>query len=158
MAKTKYDPDTFPLRVEGMARDGLVEADMAKALGIAQSSLSNYKLRYPEFQAALDRGKAPVDVQVENALFKRACGYETEEKVITKMPDGSTRVEIRKKQVPPDTVACIFWLKNRKPKQWRDKQEVEHSGQVEQSVIILPSNGRMIKEIPDGSKKVKAIE
>lgn len=152
MARRKYDPDTWPDRVEGMARDGMIETEMAKALGISASTFAVYKNDFPEFLAALKRGKAPVDTRVENALLKRACGYDVEESVTVQNPDGTTRVEIRIKHIPPSEVACIFWLKNRKPEQWRDKQQVEHSGKVEQSVIILPSNGRM-KDDPSDSAK-----
>jgi hypothetical protein len=158
MAKCKYDPDLFPQLAEGYARDGLIEKDIAAKLNISVATLETYKIKYSEFLEALKRGKAPVDFEVENALLKRAKGYITTEKIITQNPDGTKTIQVKEKEVPPDTTACIFWLKNRKPREWRDKQEIEHSGEVQQSVIVLPANGRLMKEIPDGTVKPKAIE
>lgn len=139
MAKCKYDPDTYPQLAEGYAREGLLEKDIAKKIGIGVTTFEKYKTEYPEFFEALKRGKAPVDFKVENALLKRACGYITKEKTITKNPDGSQTVQIKEKEVPPDPTSMIFWLKNRKKAEWRDKQEVEHSGEMENKVIILPA-------------------
>jgi len=77
---------------------------------------------------ALKRGKAPVDQQVENALFKNAMGYDYEETIteIEDLGNGKQKKHIRKvmKHRPPDTTAQIFWLKNRRPDRWRDKQDV----------------------------------
>lgn len=83
--------------------------------------------RFPAVSAALKKGKEPVDIQVENALLKRALGYEYEE-TYTDIEDqggGRTKKHVRKvkKHMPGDTTAMIFWLKNRKPEQWREKVE-----------------------------------
>lgn len=84
-------------------------------------------MRFPAIYAALKEGKAPVDFEVENALLKRALGFNYEETTteIVNLPDGTQRKHIKKvtKMVVPDTVAAIFWLKNRKPEQWKDKRE-----------------------------------
>lgn len=100
--------------------------------------MRTWKIKFPAFSDAIKRGKAPVDIEVENALLKRALGFEYEE-VTTEIEDVPTgkvgedgkpifkqRKHIKKttKTVPPDTAAAFIWLKNRKPKQWRDKREV----------------------------------
>lgn len=113
--------------IEGFARDGLTDPQIAQNMGIGYSTLKDWITKYPAIQAAIKKGKAPVDIQVENALLKRALGY-TEEEVITEIieqPDGKQRKQVRKvKRIfPPDVTAQIFWLKNRKPKQWREKVE-----------------------------------
>lgn len=113
--------------IEGFARDGLTDPQIANNMGIGYSTLKDWITKYPAIQAAIKKGKAPVDIQVENALLKRALGY-TEEEVITEIieqPDGKQRKQVRKvKRIfPPDVTAQIFWLKNRKPKQWREKVE-----------------------------------
>lgn len=94
-------------------------------MGVAVSTLYDYKAKFREFSEALKRGKAPVDVQVENALLKRAMGFEYEEVCteIYDLPDGSQRKHIKKtkKMVVPDTAAAFIWLKNRMPDKWRDK-------------------------------------
>lgn len=117
------------LQIEGWARDGLIDEQIAHNIGIARQTLYDWKKRYPDIDDALKRGKAPVDIEVENALLKRAKGFEYEE-VTTLLEYGKTgepnrKVTRTKKIVPPDTTAAIFWLKNRKPEYWRDRREVD---------------------------------
>lgn len=148
MAKSKYTED-FPPLVEMWMRQGLTEEQAAKNLGVSRSTFEEYKVRHPDFLAAIKRGKAPVDFAVENALLKRALGYTyTERKEETSEPDSGTeipskRVTVTVKEVSPDTTAAIFWLKNRKPDRWRDVKGVELTGKgggpVEQQSRIEPS-------------------
>lgn len=116
------------LRIEGWARDGLTEAQIAHNMGVHISTVCDWKSRFSEFSEALKRGKAPVDIEVENALLKRAKGYKYIETVteIYKDADGVERRHIRniEKEVPPDSTAIIYWLKNRKPQQWRDRRDI----------------------------------
>ena len=116
------------LRVEGWARDGLTDEQIYKNMGISYQTFYEWQKRFPVFRESLKKGKAPVDQQVENALLKRALGYDYEE-TVTEMEDGGNgkqRKHIRKilKHMPPDTTAQIFWLKNRRPDRWRDKQDI----------------------------------
>lgn len=101
-------------------------------MGISTTSLYDYQLKFPEITDALKRGKAPVDNEVENALLKRALGYEYEEVTteIIEQPDGSQRKHIKrtKKMVVPDTVAQIYWLNNRRPDTWRNRKAVDITG------------------------------
>ena len=125
--KTKYK-DTFPTLAEGWAREGLSDAQIAEKLGIKKTAFYTYVAKYPEFAEGLARGKAPVDIEVENALLKKALGYDYEEEHTTVQIDKDgkpTRKErkVVKRHYPPDAVALKFWLVNRKPKQWREKQE-----------------------------------
>lgn len=109
--------------IEGMARDGLTDKQMAHNIGIAESTLNEWKNRFPEFKESLKRGKEVVDREVENALLKTALGfYYTEEQVT-----NSGGVVTTKKYAKPNTTAQIFWLKNRKQVEWRDKQEIEQT-------------------------------
>jgi len=114
------------LKIEGWAREGLIEEQIAHNMGIGVSTLSKYKVDHLEILEALKRGKEVVDFEVENALLKRALGGKYKE-TIKEMRDGKQHVKIVEREVPPDTVAAIFWLKNRKPKDWRDKRETELS-------------------------------
>lgn len=105
----------------------MTEPQIAQNMGIAMSTLTEWKNRFPAIAATIKKGKEPVDIQVENALLRRALGYDYEE-TITEVEDlggGKTKKHVRKvtRHVAPDTTAQIFWLKNRKPKQWRDKME-----------------------------------
>ena len=125
---SKYDPDITPELAEQYARDGLTNEEIADKLGIATSTLYNWRKKYVEFLEALKRGKKVVDAKVEKSLLKRALGYEYEETKVVMTNDGNKkkRVEKEKKEVKPDTTAQIFWLKNRKPDKWKDKQEIDH--------------------------------
>lgn len=121
--------------LEGWARDGLTDEQIAHNIGINVKTLWDWKVRFDPICNAIKKGKAPVDIQVENALLKRALGYEYEEVTteITETPyidkRGKERVRKQKhvkktkKIVLPDTTAQIFWLKNRRPDKWRDKRE-----------------------------------
>ena len=131
MAKGKYQEWLTPeglLKIEGWARDGLIDEQIAQNIGIRAATLYEWKKRFPQFSEALKRGKEVVDRQVENALLKRALGYEYEE-VKEKFEDGVlTERTVTKKEVVADTTAQIFWLKNRKPDTWRDKPEGTQKG------------------------------
>jgi DNA-binding XRE family transcriptional regulator len=120
------------LKIEGWAKDGLIDEQIADNIGINRKTLYEWKKKYPPISDALKTGKEVADRKVENALFKNAMGYEYTEvkEYIEQTDDGKKKKKIEKttKHVPANTTAQIFWLKNRKPKQWRDKQDIEHSG------------------------------
>lgn len=123
MAKGKYEYWITPeglLKIEGWARDGLTDEQIAKNIGVSVSTLNNWKIKYVEILESLKRGKEVVDRLVENALLKRALGYSYTE--ITY--EGGVETKRVVKEVVPDTTAQIFWLKNRKPEDWRDKREI----------------------------------
>jgi len=123
MRKTKYNPDTFPELAEMYARDGLIDAEIAKKLGISKETFYTYQNKYVDFFDSIKRGKEPVDFRVEQALLKRALGYEYTEKATEDGKDGvKTRETTR--MVVEDVTAIKFWLKNRRPDRWREIQEV----------------------------------
>lgn len=127
--------------IEGWARDGLTDEQIAHNIGIAERTFTDWKDRFPAIPAALKKGKAPVDIQVENALLKRALGYDWEETTteIIENPDGSKRKHVKKttRHVMADTLAQIFWLKNRRPDKWRDKPAVEDTTTLEKLDKLL---------------------
>lgn len=139
MAKGKYqewlEPEKLIL-IEGWARDGLTDVQIAHNMGITAKTLYEWKKKYGEICESLKRGKEVVDRQVENALLKRAIGYEYEE--ISEKYEGGIMTErkVTKKQVVPDTTAQIFWLKNRKPEQWRDKRVVDDGSNDREGRLI----------------------
>lgn len=145
MAKGKYEYWLTPeglLRIEGWARDGLIDEQIAKNMGIAYSTLRDWKDRYPALSAALKKSKDVADRAVENALYKRAVGYEYDE-VKEKYECGVlTERIVTKKMVVPDTTAQIFWLKNRKPEEWRDKRNVESKEEYEDDGFLNALNNQ----------------
>ncbi len=139
MAKGKYqrwlEPDGLSL-LEGWARDGLTDEQIAENIGITATTLYEWKNRFPEISEALKKGKEVVDIQVENALLKRALGYEyTEERIEISDKDGRKVIQTVK-TVLPDTTAQIFWLKNRRPDKWRDKPVEKTDVDDEVKVVI----------------------
>ena len=138
MAKGKYEYWLTPeglLKIEGWARDGLTEEQIAYNMGIGYSTLQAWKNKYKDILDTLKKGKEVVDRQVENALLKRALGYKYTE-VTKERIDGSLVVTKEvEKEVVPDTTAQIFWLKNRKPNEWRDKNNVELEGEIGVNII-----------------------
>lgn len=124
MAKSKADywltKDGLTL-LEGWARDGLTDEQIAHNMKINTSTLYNYKKQYLEISEALKKGKEIVDYEVENALLKKALGYT---KTLKKQKVTNLGVVVDYKEevyISPDTTAMIFWLKNRKPDKWREK-------------------------------------
>jgi len=107
------------LKIEGWARDGLTDEQIAGNIGVSRSTLNEWKNKYPDISDALKKGKEVVDRQVENALLKSALGFHYQEEMVTNQGEV---VEVTKFE-KPNTTAQIFWLKNRKPGVWRDKQE-----------------------------------
>ena len=104
MAKGKYAywlTDDGLLRIQGWARDGLTDEQIAKEMRIGSRTLYEWKKKYPQIMQALKESKDAADRQVENALFNAAL-------------EGNT-------------TAQIFWLKNRKPAQWRDQPKIKDS-------------------------------
>ncbi len=105
--------------VEQWAAEGLSNAAIARRLGIASSTLVRYIRQYPTLGAALHKGRSP-DKEVEQALFRRAVGYEYEEERMEEADAKKKRVVVRK-HVAPDITAAVYWLKNRMPGRWQDR-------------------------------------
>lgn len=119
------------LKIQAWSRDGLTNEDIAHNIGIATGTFYEWLKRFPELANALKTTREVADIRVENSLYKRANGYdyveETQELRLDK-ESGEYRMVTTKtitRHMPPDTTAQIFWLKNRKPNDWRDRREVQ---------------------------------
>lgn len=163
MAKSKaekwLEPDGL-LRIEGWARDGLTEEQIAKNMGVSRSTLSDYKVKYPDILRAIKNSKEVADREVENALFNKATGYTVKLKKPMKVRhveyDEQTgkkiaeyeRIEYIEEEVhvPADTTAQIFWLKNRKSNEWRDKVTVTDESSLEKLDELISSIDMLAKK------------
>lgn len=128
IAKGKYKTDVEPrlIEIEAWKRDGLTDEQICKNLGISKDTFYKYKDKYADFSDCLKKGKEVADIEVENALFKRAVGYKYKEKIKeVKEIDGKKHTYIKEveKEMPGDVGAQIFWLKNRRKEKWKDKPE-----------------------------------
>jgi hypothetical protein len=124
VAKGKYEKwlkEENLLLLEGWARDGLTDEQIAKNIGIGERTLYEWKEKYPQISQSLKKGKEVVDYEVENALLSSALGG--------------------------NTTAQIFWLKNRRPDKWRDKQKEETDK------TALDKLDSILKEIKDDAER-----
>jgi hypothetical protein len=118
---------------------GATDAQIADFFEVAISTVSLWKVQYPEFSEAIKVPKAEADERVEQSLYRRAMGYEHDEVDIRVVGGELVQTPIRK-YYPPDTAAAIFWLKNRKKEEWRDKHDHEHSGAIGVKVTATPED------------------
>lgn len=127
-------------RMAAWARNGLTDKQIAINLGVSQATLIKAK-KDPEYgeriKAALKKGKDIADIEVENSLFKSANGYEYEETKEEYEMGILTKRTVTKKFVPPSVPAQIFWLKNRKPTEWRDRREIDNTVALEKLDEVL---------------------
>lgn len=103
---------------------GATDFELARDLGINVATLYRWKHDHPEFCEALKAGKHSLDERVVRTLAHRALGYTFDSEEIHVVEGKIVRVPIVK-HVPPDTTAMIFWLKNRRPKEFRDRQDIQ---------------------------------
>ena len=148
MAKGKYEYWLTPeglLKIEGWARDGLTDEQIAVNIGIGYSTLQTWKSKYQDIQNTLKKGKEVVDRQVENALLKRALGYEYDE--VKEKFEGNVMTErtVTRKEVVPDVTAQIFWLKNRKREAWADRRNIEISQPIDDSIKEMEAYFEQLK-------------
>ena len=138
------------LKLQGYARDGMVNREIAEAVGISRTTLDKWTKKYPQIAEVLKCGKEVADRKVENALFERCTGkvmrlkkpvkikkVEFDKKTGRKISETEEIVEsITEEYIQPDTKAIQFWLINRKPEKWKNKVEIERSGDREETGII----------------------
>lgn len=126
---TSYKPE-YAEQAAKLAKLGATDAQIADFFEVNIATIHRWKISQQKFCDALKAGKAELDAQVEQSLFHRAMGYECDAVKIFCSKDGEVTTVPYREKVPPDTTAMIFWLKNRRPKEWRDKTDVEVSGNL----------------------------
>ena len=150
------------LKIQGWARDGLIEKQIAHNMGVHETTLRGWKHIFPEIAEALRKGKEVVDREVENALFKSAIGFmqkirkpvrirevEYDPKTGKKIKELERWVQVEEEvYIAPQVTAQIFWLKNRKPDQWREKNDL----------TLTPSNGVLesLMELHNGKRDMES--
>lgn len=125
---SKFKPE-YVAQAGEYAEAGLTEMEMASLFGVSAPTFRLWKANNPELLAILKLNKEKADERVEQSLFNRAMGYSCDETDIRVVDGKIVKTEIVR-HYPPDTTAAIFWLKNRKPRDWRDKRETEISGSL----------------------------
>lgn len=115
--------------VTKLCKLGFTDKKIAEFYEVSEQTVNTWKKKYPEFLESLKAGKAVADAEVANSLYHRAVGYACEDTHISIFKGVITKTPVIK-QYPPDTAAAFIWLKNRQPEIWRDRQEIEHKGDV----------------------------
>lgn len=121
-------------RIKALALKGFTDKEICKAIDVPERTFNNWKKKYHDFWQSLKDWKAEADAKVERSLYERAQGYShPEDKIFCN--NGEIIVQPTIKHYPPDPTSMIFWLKNRQPEKWRDKQEMNISGNLDITVI-----------------------
>ena len=144
--------------LNGWARRGLTDEQMAHNMDICKQTFCLWKKQYPEFLAAVKKGKEIIDIEVESALLRRALGYKTIEVKTETDEMGNIKTVETVKEVAPETVAQIYWLKNRRPKDWNERKEnifnIDNNGILNDLTKLIKDKEKILaQEIRQGSKK-----
>ena len=136
---------------------GATDAKLADFFDVTEQTINNWKIEFPEFFESLKKGKVIADATIAEGLYNRAKGAVINVQQAIKLKDSQFNSEGRKiseeerievvdliQEVPPDTAAGIFWLKNRNPKMWRDKREYndnpDSNDEIEIRVVRVSKN------------------
>ncbi|QAX31304.1 helix-turn-helix domain-containing protein [Leisingera sp. NJS204] len=120
--------DKVPAITRQLCLMGATEEELAAAFGVTRRTITNWEQQHEQFKDAILEGRDVSDQKVVRSLFERATGYShPEDKVFADAKTGAEHVVPTTKHYPPDTTAAIFWLKNRRPDEWRDKQVIDQN-------------------------------
>jgi hypothetical protein len=120
--------EEFVEQAEKLSLLGATDMQIADFFEVSEATLNRWKHTYPEFCASIKLGKETADTNVARSLYRKAIGYEFDSVKIFCGKDGEVTQVPYREIVPPSDTACIFWLKNRRKDEWRDKVETEHTG------------------------------
>lgn len=136
---TKFRPE-FVQQAKLIAKLGATDADLSAIFGVNRSTIFEWQEKHPEFAKALKVGKHEADAAVEKSLYRKATGYSFDATKIFQF-EGRVVTHDYVEHCPPDTTACIFWLKNRQPEAWRDRIENNVNGNV--TLVMTPQDARL---------------
>jgi hypothetical protein len=147
---SSYKPE-YAEQARKLCNLGATDADLADFFEVSSRTIPRWAAAHDEFCQALKVGKDVADARVERSLYHRAIGYTYDAvKIFPPKSEGKPPIIVPyQEHVPPDSTSCIFWLKNRKQDEWRDKQETTSENKSE--IVIrggLPAKG----EVADGEK------
>jgi hypothetical protein len=137
-APTKYKTE-YPEQIKKLCRLGATNKQIADIWDVSEAILKVWLNEYPELLASLKKGKDESDACIANSLYHRAKGYEHPAEEIFCKDGEVTRVDIIK-HYPPDTLACIYWLKNRQPEKWSDREGKEEKQLPEDVSVIIEAD------------------
>lgn len=145
---TSFRPE-FVEQARKLAEFGVTDREAAEFFEVAESTLYLWKHTQPGFSEALKVGKAVADDRVVQSLYRRALGY-THDAVKIQAIDGAVVETPYVERYPPDTTAAIFWLKNRRPDEWRDKTETDVTVKSDLAALIAAGRSRITGDDGEG--------
>lgn len=152
--KSDFKPEYCEAAIK-LCKLGATDKELADFFKVSEQTINTWKLKHPDFSLALKEGKELADANVADRLYQRAMGYEHEDTYFSNY-QGVVSETKTVKHYPPDSTAAIFWLKNRRPKEWRDKQEIEFPGtislQVTRKIIGSTSQAEPRPDVHTGSE------
>lgn len=131
---TKYKKE-YAEQAAKLCRLGAIDTDLMDFFNVCEKTINNWKEKYPEFLQSINKEKYYSNDKVKRSLYERALGYSHPDTHISNYQGEITITDIIK-YYPPDTAAAFIWLKNRDPENWRDKQELELSGNQDKPVLV----------------------
>jgi hypothetical protein len=155
--KSTYKPEHVEL-ARKLCLLGATDKEMGDVFGVSEATVHLWRQTHLEFAEAIKEGKAAADANVANRLYRRAMGYSHEAvKIVADAKSGAEHIVPYTERYPPDTTACIFWLKNRRPDLWRDKLQAEHTGPgngpVQVTTELGPAAKVLLSEVLAGLRK-----
>ena len=145
---SSYKPE-YAEQAAKLCQLGATDSELADFFGVEERTVNNWKTAHPEFFQSLKAGKVLADDRVERSLYQRAVGYTHDAvKIVADAKTGESLAVPFREHYPPDTTAAIFWLKNRRSAEWRDKQEVEHgvTSDLQSFLSRIAANGKRIHD------------
>lgn len=149
-APTKYKSE-YDEQARKLCLLGATDKDVADFFDVTEQTVNNWKKEHSSFFESLKSGKKLADANVAEKLYHRAIGYEHPDVKFATHEGEITDEREYIKHYAPDPTAAIFWLKNRQPEKWRDKQEVQHSGEIAQ--MSDDEINKRLMELVNGSSK-----
>ena len=128
---------------------GAIDEDIANFFNVSLRTIYNWKNEFPDFANTLREAKLALDSKVVRSLFERATGYSHKDYKFATHGGKITDVREYEKHYPPETAAMIFWLKNRQPALWRDKQHMELSSSITVERLAEGRERALIRNKPE---------
>lgn len=153
---TKFRPE-YVEEARILCEEGATNPELAEHFGVSVSTIHLWRHAHPEFAAVILSGKRAADDRVERTLYELATGFTmtVTEHIKVRQPDGSEVIAERSKDVivPPNPDAVKFWLKNRRPDDWKDKTEQHRTGTVDVVHITVEQRRERVKGLLQSFKQ-----
>ena len=148
---TKYE-EKYNQQAYKLCLLGATDKEIGDFFEVSEQTINSWKHKYPDFLESIKKGKTIADMNVSERFYEKAKGCKVIKTKIEVDSDGDLiRKTVEETEIPPDTAAGFIWLKNRQPKKWRDKHEIEHSGEINN--ISREEREQRIKELMAKAKE-----